>query len=85
MVGLPLRCVPTNWQRWKHRVTDTAASIIDFSAYRARKRARVEPPRAASHEYADGMFPMVLCWFWPIWVWVPYPAPAAFGAGQDPA
>jgi hypothetical protein len=73
------------WKRRTFHVTDTTARIIDFSAYRSRRRAsRVDRSLSGSngafyHFATTGPAAPVL-WYWPVYVWVPVFMPVASAA-----
>jgi hypothetical protein len=52
-------------------MAETSATIIDLSAYRARKRMRPAGPRVVIHERAPGIAPIDLYFFWPVLAWIP--------------
>ena len=65
-----------------------SASIIDLSAYRARRRERQVgaqslPQQGASNSYAAGGVFLQFVWFWPTWVWVPVGLPTGSTAQWD--
>jgi len=68
-------------------VADTAATIIDFNAYRSRRWARRSHFRSqvggVPHQFVATTAAVPLVWFWPVFVWVPIFVPAKVAAERD--
>ena len=60
-------------------MADTAATIVDLCAYRARRRAAAVDSRNESRRGVTGTFPVAFYYYWPVLVWMPIPLPAMSG------
>ncbi|MCC8953593.1 hypothetical protein H8B02_09045 [Bradyrhizobium sp. Pear77] len=64
----------------------SSARIIDLAAFRSiRRQQRTEPgtPFWRNDAASMGSFATPLFWFWPTWVWIPAPVPAATAVRWD--
>jgi hypothetical protein len=52
-------------------MAETSATIIDLSAYRARKRMELERARSGRHAGPSEVFPIGFYFFWPVLAWMP--------------
>jgi hypothetical protein len=57
---------------WKDQVTKTSATIIDFSAYKANKRARAELSRVDVCSTAPYGAVVSFFFVWPFLAWMPF-------------